>query len=297
MRYKRSVGEKIFDSCLYLFLVIFIFTIIFPFIEMVLTSIAPEYLAASRRVFQFNEFTIANWRLILTNSVIWTSVRVTLTVTLSATLLGLLLTSAYAYPLSRRYLPNRVLWTIVLLIPMFFSGGLVPTYLLMSQLRLVDSLWVLILGGGVSIWNTLILRNFFLALPEDVLESARVDGASEVTIYFRMVLPMSKAVLATVTLWNLVGNWNSWVSCLIYIQDREKRVLQIVLRQLIQSSARNVLERGGGTYENLADGRWSTSVEGMIAATTVFITIPILLSYPYLQKHFVKGILMGSLKG
>ena len=173
---------------------------------------------------------------------------------------------------------------------MFFSGGLIPSYLLNKQLGLMDNMLVLILPGLVSAYNLVIMRNFFQGLPEEVEESAMLDGAGRFQIFYSIVIPMSKPILATVGLWLAVGHWNSWYNVLLYITDEQKFTLQIVLRRILLTGSKEMMEFSSVGQEMI-------SSEGLKAASIYVATIPILLVYPFLQKYFVKGINLGSLKG
>jgi putative aldouronate transport system permease protein len=266
----------------------------------VINSISYEHeiLSTSFKLFP-KEINTDNWEKILQSRMMWKSFMNSVYVTVAGSVYSLFLSITYAYPLSRRDLPYRNFFTFVLVFTMFFGGGIIPYYLLMRSMGLVNKLEVLIIGG-ISVWNTLIIRNYFMTIPDSLPESARIDGASEAKILFRIILPLAKPVLATVLLWNLVGGWNSWVSCLIYINDPNKMVIQIVLRNILKQDTFNILSMNDGMEAEFAmkEGmRKAVTNEGMKAAVLLFATLPILVSYPFLQKYFVKGIMIGSLKG
>jgi putative aldouronate transport system permease protein len=202
----------------------------------------------------------------------------------------LVFTAMGAYVLSKPYFPHRNMWTFFIVFTMFFSGGLIPSYLLNKNLGLMNNFLVLILPGLVSAYNLVIMRNFFQSLPEEIEESAMLDGAGRLRIFWSIVLPMSKPILATVGLWLAVGHWNSWYDVLIYITDETKFTLQIVLRRILLTGSQEIMEFTNTTSEMI-------SSEGLKAATIYVATLPILCVYPFLQKYFVKGINMGSLKG
>jgi len=291
MKIKTTAGSKIFDVINYALLTLFCVTVIIPFIAQLTDSFTIDALLNSGRSFVFTGWIKDNWALLLTSNVMWRSAGVTLIVTLCGTLFQLFLSTTYAYPLSRKELPLRNFWTTLMLITMFFSGGLIPTYFVYVSLGLRDTLPALFLGG-MAAWNTLIIRNFMMAIPNELVESSRLDGANEFTIFFRIMLPLSKAAIATVALWLLVSFWNAWVPCMIYITTPSKYVLQIILRNMIQqagSAAQTMFIGVAGINHS--------SQRGLEAAVTLFITVPILCVYPFLQKYFVKGIMMGSIKG
>lgn len=195
-----------------------------------------------------------------------------------------------AYVLSKKKLPNRNFWTTVVLIPMFFSGGMIPSYLWMVNLHLIDNRLVLILPGLISSYNLIIMRNFFMSVPEGLEESAMIDGAGSIRIFFSIVLPISKAVLATVALWVMVGHWNAWFDATIYIRDANKLPLQVVLRRILMEGTQQMMDM------NSTDTNHVTP-DTLKAATTFVCMLPIMCVYPFVQKYFVKGVIIGSLKG
>lgn len=297
---KNHLGNRLFDILNITFFVLFSITILYPFMKQITFSFSTEadIMRNGLHIFPRQLF-LGNWEKVLYSKLVWISFFNTIFVVILECIFNLFISTTYAYPLSRKNLPDRNFWTLVLLITMFFSGGLIPTYLLYYKLGLVNSLWALILGGLAG-WNTLILRNFFMTIPDSLIESAKIDGANEITIYSRIILPLSKPVLATVSLWILVGSWNSWISAIIYISDIDKQVLQVVLRKMLFENVdiRRTIE-DFGTYVDLdlIDKKLVISSEALKAAMLIFVTFPILLTYPFLQKYFVKGIMIGSLKG
>jgi putative aldouronate transport system permease protein len=302
MKIKLSRGDKLFYVFLYSFFTIFCLSILVPFLHLITFSISSESAISKPgyRLFPIEFFT-ENWRTVATSPKIWIAFFNTVLVTVCAVLYQLFLSTTYAYSLSQRKLPNRKLWTIILLITMFFGGGLIPTFMLYRQLGLIDNRLALIIGG-VAAWYVLIIRNFFMAIPGEILDSARIDGANEVNCFTMIMLPLSKPVLATITLWLLVGNWNAWFGCMLYINDPNKIVLQVVLRQIIIENSINLTDIAASLKrieEAIKNGRKyvTASAEGLKSAALLFVTLPILVSYPFLQKYLIKGILIGSLKG
>jgi len=213
----------------------------------------------------------------------------TLLVTLAGTALSLLVTASTAYPLARRDLPLRRGFSWMVLIPLIFSGGMIPTYLVVRQIGLINSHWALILPSLVASYNVVIMRNFFQSLPAELEESAYIDGADDLLIFARIVLPLSGPVLATVGLWLAVGYWNQYFNALLYLNGRDKRVLQQVLMEIINSSrADDAL-----MVENPA----GITPETVKAASIMVTSVPILCVYPFLQRFFVKGVMLGAVKG
>ncbi|NJD04062.1 MAG: carbohydrate ABC transporter permease [Ruminiclostridium sp.] len=300
MKMRNSMGEKIFNILNLTFFMVFCITIIYPIYQIVVNSFSAEAEILSKGFRLIPEkLYFVNWQKVLLSKLMWNSFYNSVFVTALASVYSMFLSATYAYPLSRKDMPDRNFWTFFLIFTMFFSGGLIPYFLLMRDLGLVNTRWVLIIGS-ISVWNTLIMRNFFMTIPDSLQESAKIDGASDITVMWKIILPLSLPVLATVLLWNLVANWNAWVNCLIYISDPGKQVLQIVLRNILTASTYNILSQNGDDiYKQITDpsARKSVSTEGIKAAIFLFTTFPILVSYPFLQKYFVKGIMIGSLKG
>lgn len=300
---KRSVGEKIFDSSNIALFVAFCLTILYPIYQIALNSFSTEtdIISGFREGLRLlpKKLYLDNWKTVLSSKMMRVSFLNSVVITFAASLYSLVLSMTYAFPLSRRDLPHRNFWTFILVFTMFFSGGLIPYYLLMRALGLLNTRMVLIIGT-INAWNTLIMRNYFMTIPDSLQESARIDGASEATILWRIIFPVAIPVVATVFLWNLVGNWNSWVPAMIYINDTSKQVIQIALRNILTEAQYNIMAMNPeDTTGRLLDQEriQKISNEGMKATVLLFSTLPILLSYPFLQKYFVKGIMIGSLKG
>ena len=288
---KRSAGDRAFDWINYLFLALFSLTILFPFWNLFVQSVSsPDSGVVDALQMWPKKFSAFNYKYVLANKYIWTGYRETLIRTIAGTALSVTLTAMGAYVLSKKKLPNRNFWTTVVLIPMFFSGGMIPSYLWMVNLHLIDNRLVLILPGLISSYNLIIMRNFFMSVPEGLEESAMIDGAGSIRIFFSIVLPISKAVLATVALWVMVGHWNAWFDATIYIRDANKLPLQVVLRRILMEGTQQMMDM------NSTDTNHVTP-DPLKAATTFVCMLPIMCVYPFVQKYFVKGVIIGSLKG
>ena len=288
---KRSAGDRAFDWINYLFLALFSLTILFPFWNLFVQSVSsPDSGVVDALQMWPKKFSAFNYKYVLANKYIWTGYRETLIRTIAGTALSVTLTAMGAYVLSKKKLPNRNFWTTVVLIPMFFSGGMIPSYLWMVNLHLIDNRLVLILPGLISSYNLIIMRNFFMSVPEGLEESAMIDGAGSIRIFFSIVLPISKAVLATVALWVMVGHWNAWFDATIYIRDANKLPLQVVLRRILMEGTQQMMDM------NSTDTNHVTP-DTLKAATTFVCMLPIMCVYPFVQKYFVKGVIRGSLKG
>lgn len=232
------------------------------------------------------DFTISAYQTVLGSEYIWVAYGNSIFTTVVGTLLTVLMTAALAYPLTKGEMPAQRIILLLILFTMLFSGGMIPTYLLVKSLGLINSLWSLILPTAVSAFNVIIMISFFRTLPLELEDSAMIDGANPIRIFASIVLPLSKPVLATVALWEAVGIWNNYLQALIYLNDKSKYTLPLLLRDVIngQVTARMTGELTGA------------SVDSVVAATIIVAMVPILCVYPFLQKYFVKGVMIGSVK-
>jgi putative aldouronate transport system permease protein len=211
---------------------------------------------------------------------------ITIFITIVGTLVNLVLTSLMAYPLSRRNLPGRQIFLLMIVFTMLFSGGLIPTYLIVKALGLVDSVWSMILPNAIWSFNVLIMKSFFENIPEELFESARMDGAKEFRILWQIVLPLSIPSMLTVGLFYMVGHWNEFFQAIMYVTDRNLFPLQVVIREILMM-----------TQQPLENVENMLPTETMQMAAVVIASLPIILVYPFIQKHFTKGMLLGSVKG
>jgi putative aldouronate transport system permease protein len=224
------------------------------------------------------------------DSMFLNSLKISIILTLVGTFLSLLVTTVTAYPLSKPNLRGRKWLLLMFIFTMLFSGGLIPMYLLMQNLHLVNKLPVLFLPGMVNVFNMLIIKNYFEGLPDGLEESAKLDGAGNIRVLVSVVLPLSLPVLATIALFFAVGYWNDYFASMIYITNPELKPLQLYLKELLVASSGDFLK------DNI-DAALNTTPQSIQAASILLATIPILLVYPFLQKYFVKGVLVGSVKG
>ena len=283
------------DVIIYTLLALLSFTIVFAFMHLLSISLSSNAVATKGGlIFVPREVTLDNYSRVFKNRYIWIGYKNTLFRTVVGTSVQLVFTALGAYVLSKKYFPHRSFWTLLIVFTMFFSGGLIPTFLLVKNLGLTNTYASMILPGLVSAYNLTIMRNFFQSLPEEIEESCMIDGAGRMRIFWQFILPLSTPILATVALWLAVGHWNAWFDVLIYISDTDKRTLQVVLRNIIITGTK---ELDLGTASSSVNDEPQVSSEGLKAASIYVATIPILCVYPFLQKYFVKGIMVGSLKG
>lgn len=284
-------SEKIFDYFNYLITGILALTMIFPVIHVLSLSFSSaDVVNMSGLHIIPKKFSVEGYRYILNSKYLWTGYYNTILRVVANTTLALLTTMGMAYPLAKKKLPGRSVFTWFIIIPMFVAGGLVPSYLNIRDLGLIDSRWALILPILAKPFNVIIMRNFFMNIPDSLEEAAEIDGANSIYILFKIILPLSMPIIATIGLWTIVDQWNRWFDCLIYIRDTNKYVLQVVLRRIIFETSVEMIDARNNT-------RMVVSQEVIKNATIVVAMAPILAIYPFIQKYFVKGIMVGSLKG
>lgn len=292
---KFTVG----DYLIYIGLALLSAAILIPFMHILALSFSPSYIATKGGLHLFPvDFTWDNYQKVLTNSFIWGGYKNTIIRTVVGTPLTVMITALGAYPLAKKYFPHRSFWTLLIVFTMFFSGGLIPTYLLVKNLGLMNRYAAMVIPGLTSAYYLVITRNFFQSLPDELEESCMIDGAGRFTIFFRIVLPLSTPILATLSLWVAVAHWNAWYDVLLYITEESMFTLQIVLRRIIISGTQQLMDitTGGVTQSTMIEESMS-SPEGLKSASIFVTTIPILCVYPFIQRYFVKGIMIGSLKG
>ncbi len=277
----------------YVLLVLVAVVMLYPFWEQLVLSLSPreEALRSGLHVFTLNPSLSGYGRVLTTPNIIRafgnSAIRVA-----GGTVVSVLLTALCAYPLSKHYFPLNRFFTALILFTMMFSGGIIPSYLLIKSLHLMNTRWALILPGAVSAWNLIIMRNFLKSLPVSLEESARIDGASEFMVWRRIVLPLSKPVLATVALWVAVGHWNAYFDALIYLTNQRKTVIQVTLRWILLEGQTDLVTGGGPELY----GQNAPTPDIVKAAIIMVSTLPIVIVYPFLQRYFVTGIMLGSVK-
>ncbi|WP_145945493.1 carbohydrate ABC transporter permease [Paenibacillus sp. Y412MC10] len=292
MLHKRSLGEWIFSGINTCFLILLCFVTLYPFLYVLFASLSdPTEMARFRgMLFYPKGFNLEAYKAVMDNPMILTGYRNTIFYVAGGTAINLFMTTLGAYALSRRnvYFSNSIMFMIV--ITMVFNGGLIPSFLLVNSLGMLDTPWALLLPGAVSSFNLIIMRTAFQAVPVSLEESARIDGANDWTIMSRIIVPLSMPVIAVMILWYAVGHWNSYFSALIYLRDRELFPLQLVLREILISNSTDSM-----TTDAAASDRLDIGIT-IKYATIIISTLPILCLYPFLQKYFVHGVLIGALK-
>lgn len=291
---RESKTDYTFNIFNYVFLSIVAMLVIYPLVFVVSASFSnPEYVISGEMWLWPKEFTLDAYEKVFKNQDIINGFVNTLKYTVFGTILNVIMTILAAYPLSRRDLKGRGFIMAFIVFTIFFSGGLIPTYLLIRDLGMLNTFWVMVIPNAVAVWNIIIMRTFFQALPHELEESAMIDGCGNFRILWSIVLPLSFPVIAVMVLFYSVGHWNSYFQALIYLQDQEKFPLQLILRQiLIQGQTDDMVETTSESF--LAQ---QLSVEGLKYAVLIVANLPMLMLYPFLQRYFVKGVMVGSLKG
>ena len=286
---EKSTGNRIFNFFNYSLLIIIGLACFIPFLNVIASSFATTQEVVEKDFILFpTTFTLSAYEYIFSTPTIFKSFAVSIGVTGIGTLVSMVLTSLMAYSLSRKYLVGRRFLNFVVVFTMLFSGGMIPTYLVVKNLGLIDTYWALILPIAISAFNLIIMRNFFQAIPESLEESAKVDGYNDLMIFIKIILPLSLPSIATISLFYAVAYWNEYTNAILYLNDSSKWPIQVLLRQIVIVSS-------GMQADN-------SVVEVVPPAQTIKMavisvaTLPMLILYPFLQKYFVKGAFVGSVK-
>jgi len=299
---KHSRSDKIFDMINMVLLTLMMAVILYPLYFIVIASISSPAAVNSGQVLLFPKgATLEGYKYVLKDNSIWKGYANTIILTVTGTLVNMFLTVTCAYALSKSHLPFIKFIMFAMTFTMFFSGGIIPTYLLVSGMGMRDTIWSLILPTAVSVYNVILMRTYFMnSVPDEIIQAAKIDGCSEIKALAAVVLPLSKPILVTIALFYGVGHWNQFFQALIYISDKDRFPLQLVLRNmlLMGNNAMTSMLSGGMSGENAKYmAELMKQIEILKYAVIIVSVLPVLIVYPFLQKFFMKGIMMGSLKG
>lgn len=287
----RTLGSRLFGIVNFTLLAIFSLATVLPFIHVVAGSLTTSAEMAVKKFIIFpTDISSEAYQFVFSTNTIFRAIAVSIAVTLIGTAFSMLVTSMMAYGLSRKDLDGRKLLMFMVVFTMLFNGGLIPTFLVVKELHLIDTYAALILPLTISAFNMIILRNFFQNIPEGLEESAKMDGCSDFGILFRIVLPLSMPAIATISLFYAVTYWNTYLNAILYLNDSKMWPIQVLLRQIVVLAS-------GFDYSSSLDGAVPPPDQAVKMAVIVVATLPILIVYPFLQKHFAKGALLGSIKG
>lgn len=266
---------------------------LYPFVTIIAQSFSSEgYIVAGQVNLVPRGFNLDTYGVVMGDSMFWTNYRNTVVYTVVATAIAMVLTTTFAYALSKKRLKARAFFIGIAVFTMFFNGGLIPNYILIKSLGMTNSIWAIVLPNAISVFNLLVMKAFFENLPEELEESASMDGLTTYGIFLRIVLPLSKAVLATMVLFYAVSFWNSWFPAFLYMDRADLYPVTVYLRNLIAGATNAASVSGGSGADGLAQ-----AAANIQAVTIVLTVLPILCLYPFLQKYFVSGVMLGSVKG
>jgi len=291
---RYSLQDKALLTIGYVLLGLFVVAIIVPMIYIIVASfIDPVTLQNKGITFDFSKWTLTAYERVMTNDQIWIGFKNAVIYSVVFTFVSVLVTMLAAYPMSRPDFRGKKFFNVIFVITMFFGGGLIPTYLLISNMGLKNSMWAIILPGAFSVWNMIIARTYYQGIPGELREAADVDGANELTFFFKILLPVCTPIIATLSLWQFVGMWNSYFDAMIYLDESSKQPLQLVLRAILIQSKPD---------EGMISDMQSTAERAQLSellkyATIIISSLPLLVMYPFFQKYFDSGIMAGSVKG
>lgn len=286
---RRSVGSVIFDTANIIFLCLLAFSTVYPFWDTLVVSFSSlkSYLSSSVHLWP-SEWSLEGYAYMFSNPTLWTSYGNTLFITIVGTLINMTITIMTSYVLSKTYLRGHRVLTFLCVFTMMFSGGIIPTYMVIKDVGLLNSVWAMIIPTAINTYNMIILRNFFSGMPKELEESATLDGCTEVGVLFRIVLPVSIPAVTTVTLFYAVDHWNDFFSAIMYINKQKSWPLQLFLRSMLYENEA-AYQSGGESLYLLG--------QPMKMAAVMMAIIPIMCAYPFFQKYFTKGVMTGAVKG
>ncbi|CAM3023264.1 carbohydrate ABC transporter permease [Paenibacillus taichungensis] len=297
---KESRSDKVFLWCNYIYLTIALVIVLYPLLYIISASISdPKFVSSGEMWLLPKGITFEGYARVFENTNIWIGYKNTIIYTVLGTLVNLMVTLPAAYALSRSDFAGRGFFMAMFMVTMFFSGGLVPSYLLVKDLGMVNSIWALILPGAASIWNIIVCRTFFQStIPKELQEAAHIDGCTNTRLFIRIVLPLSMPIIAVMALFYGVGHWNSYFSAMIYLNDSSKYPLQLFLRQILV--LQEMAAQGGGAIDTSSATAMNSKAEiaALVKYAVIIVsTLPVIAIYPFLQRYFVQGVMIGSVKG
>jgi putative aldouronate transport system permease protein len=293
-RNRRSLSDRVADVIITWVLVLLTLAVLFPFYNMLLVSVAKYEDIIGTPIYLYPKaIDLQNYSMAILYPNFINSVGVSLFVTVVGTALSLLTTTMGAYALSRKHLPFRKFFFYVLVVTMYFGGGLIPWYLVMRKLGFVDNIWVMIVPPLINTFYLILMRNYFGSIPDELEESAKIDGANDVQILFRIMIPIAAPIIATIALFYAVDRWNDWWLPMIFLQDPNKLPLTLILRRMVVDAT---IDLGNAMMNAMRDANIQVHSRSLQMATVTLTTVPILLVYPFLQKYFTKGIMLGAIK-
>ena len=299
---RRSSGDKIYDTVIFVILTLILISVAYPLYFIVISSVSDPVKVSSGQVIFFPQgFTADGYKTVFETNKIMRGFLNSLWYSVLGVIISLAVTLPTAYALSRSDFFGRKIISVFYIITMFVSGGLIPTYMVIRNMGMMDTVWALVVPGALGVYNVMVARTFFRTnIPPELLDAARIDGCNDTRFFFSIVLPVSSAIIAILVLWVGVAHWNSYFSALIYIITPEKQPLQIVLRDILIQNTENIqgVNFAAMTAEAMRERARAEALKEMMKYSLIVIAnLPVMLLYPFIQKHFVKGVTVGSLKG
>jgi len=291
VRPRDSRGYTVFRVVNATLLLLMCALVLYPFVNVVAQAFSSEgYISSGQVNLVPRGFNLTTFHVVLSDDMFWVNYRNTVVYTVVGTAIAMALTTTYAYALSKKHLKGRTFFIGVAVLTMFFNGGLIPNYVLVTTLGLKDTIWAIVLPNAISVFNLLVMKSFFENFPDELEEAAAIDGMSTYGVFFRIVLPLSKAVLATMVLFYAVAFWNSWFSAYLYMTDPHNYPVTVYLRNLMAGVTSGTTVTGG----NLDD---ATQIASNVQSVTMLLTVlPIVCLYPFIQRYFVSGVMLGAVK-
>ena len=291
---KLGISDRIILGVGYTLLGLFVLVIFVPLVYVVMASFMdPNVLNNQGISFRFQDWTLDAYRRVLENEMIWRGFGNSLFYSVAFALISVLVTLLAAYPMSKKEFVGRNFFNVIFIITMFFGGGLIPTFILINNLHLVNTVWAILLPGSFNVWNMILARTYYQSIPGELREASELDGASEVQHFFKIMLPVCKPIIAVLALWSFVGMWNSYFDAMIYLNDANLQPLQLVLRSILVQNT----PQPGMIADIQSTAEMSKVAELLKYATIVVSSLPLLIMYPFFQKYFDSGIMAGSIKG
>ena len=295
---RQSGADRLYDAIVMLCILLLLLLILYPLWFVIIASFSnSSEVMKGNVIFWVKDFSVEAYEKVLSDPKILSGYRNTIIYTVVGTLINLAGTIAIAYPLSRRDFVGRKTISVILTFTMFFSGGLIPTYLVYKQIGLINSPWVMMLPGMVNVYNMIVMRSFFESLPYEMHEAAFIDGCGNIQILVSIVLPLSLPIVAVMLIFYGVSHWNEYFNALVFISDQELKPLQLILRDILITSTARVSSMMSGGAANSGEKDRIRTAESIKYAVAIVSTLPVLCLYPFLQKHFSKGVMIGAIKG
>ena len=293
---KRKLGmsDRLILGVGYFALGLFVLAIIIPLVYVVAASFMdPNVLNSQGISFDFKKWTLDAYRRVFENEMIWRGFFNSFFYSTAFTVISVFITLLAAYPMSKKEFVGRGFFNVIFIITMFFGGGLIPTFILINQLHLVNTIWAILIPGAFNVWNMILARTYYQSIPKELREASALDGASELQHFFKIMIPVCKPIIAVLALWSFVGMWNSYFDAWIYLNDADLQPLQLVLRSILVQNT----PQPGMIADIQSTAEMAKVAELLKYATIVVSSLPLLIMYPFFQKYFDQGIMVGSVKG